>query len=118
LFFANFERSLEGFNADDLMKTVRAFLSKGIVAYQKGFERAAAEAKTSVEKRKLLEDENRRLREENEKLKQESRQLADQRAKQQDAMDALKKELELSLKCYEECRTELKDMVTQYDAQN
>jgi hypothetical protein len=69
-------------------------------------------------KRELLEDENRRLREENEKLKQESRQLVDQRAKQQDAMDALKKELELSLKCYEECRTELKDMVTQYDAQN
>jgi hypothetical protein len=33
-------------------------------------------------------------------------------------MNALKKELELSLKCYEECRGELKDMVTQYDAQN
>jgi hypothetical protein len=33
-------------------------------------------------------------------------------------MNALKKELELSLKCYEECRAELKDMVTQYDAQN
>jgi hypothetical protein len=31
-------------------------------------------------------------------------------------MNALKKELELSLKCYEECRGELKDMVTQYDA--
>jgi hypothetical protein len=30
----------------------------------------------------------------------------------------LKKELELSLKCYEECRIELKDMVTQYNAQN
>jgi hypothetical protein len=100
------------------MKTVRSYLSKGVVACQKGFERAAAEAKTSLEKQKLLEDENRRLREENEKLKQESRQLADQRTKQQDAMDALKKELELSLKCYEECRTELKDMVTQYDAQN
>jgi hypothetical protein len=72
----------------------------------------------SLEKQKLLEDENRRLKEENEKLKQESRLLADQRAKQQDVMDALKKELELSLKCYEECRTELKDMVNQYDAQN
>jgi hypothetical protein len=100
------------------MKTVRAYLSKGVVACQKGFERAAAEAKTSLEKQKLLEDENRRLKEENEKLKQESHLLADQRAKQQDAIDALKKELELSLKCYEECRTELKDMVTQYDAQN
>jgi hypothetical protein len=71
-----------------------------------------------LKSKKLLEDENRRLREENEKLKQESRQLAEQRAKQRDAMDALKKELELSLKCYEECRAELKDMVTQYDAQN
>jgi hypothetical protein len=30
----------------------------------------------------------------------------------------LKKELELCLKCYEECRAELKDMVVQYDAQN
>jgi uncharacterized protein YlxW (UPF0749 family) len=100
------------------MNPVRAYLSKGVVACQKGFERAAAEAKTSLEKQKLLEDENRRLREENEKLKQESRQLADQRTKQQDAVDALKKELELSLKCYEECRTKLKDMVTQYDAQN
>jgi hypothetical protein len=29
----------------------------------------------------------------------------------------LKQELEKSLQCYEECRTELKDMVTQYDAQ-
>jgi DNA-directed RNA polymerase subunit L len=64
-----------------------------------------------------LEDENRHLRKENEKLKQESRQLADQRAKQRDAMDALKKELESSLKCYEEFRTELNDMVTQYDVQ-
>jgi DNA-directed RNA polymerase subunit L len=32
-------------------------------------------------------------------------------------MDALKKELESSLKCYEEFRTELNDMVTQYDVQ-
>jgi hypothetical protein len=100
------------------MKTVCAYLSKGVVACQKGFERAAAETKTSLEKQNLLEGENRCLREENEKLKRESRLLADQRAKQQDAMDALKKGLELSLKCYEECRTELKDMVTQYDAQN
>jgi hypothetical protein len=100
------------------MKTVRAYLSRGIVACQKGFERATAEAKISLEKQKLLEDENRRLREENERLKQESRQLADQCTKQQDVKDALKKELELCLKCYEECRAELKDMVAQYDAQN
>jgi hypothetical protein len=57
-FFADFEHSLEGLSADDLMKTVRAYLSKGVVACQKGFERAAAEAKTSLEKQKLLEDEN------------------------------------------------------------
>jgi hypothetical protein len=52
------------------MKTVRAYLSRGIVACQKGFERAAAEAKTSLERQKVLEDENRCLKEENEKLKQ------------------------------------------------
>jgi hypothetical protein len=100
------------------MKIVRAYLSRGIVACQKGFERAAMEARTSLDKQKFLEDENRHLKEENEKLKQESRLQAEQRAKQQEAMNALKKELELSLKCYEECRKELKDMVTQYDAQN
>jgi DNA repair exonuclease SbcCD ATPase subunit len=115
--FVDFEQSLEGLSAEDLMKTMRAFLSKGIITCQKGFERAAAEAKTSLEEKRLLEDESRRLREENEKLKQESRQLADQRAKLRDAMDALKKELESCLICYEECRTKLKDMVTQYDAQ-
>jgi hypothetical protein len=100
------------------MKIVRAYLSRGIVACQKGFERATAESKTSLERLKLLEDENRRLKEENEKLKQESRLQADQRVKQQEAMDALKKELELSVQCYEGCRAELKDMVTQYNAQN
>jgi hypothetical protein len=42
---------------------------KGVVTCQKGFERAAAEAKTSLEEKRLSEDENRRLREENEKLK-------------------------------------------------
>jgi hypothetical protein len=51
------------------MKTVRAYLSRGVVACQKGFKRAAVEAKTSHEKQKLLEDENRRLKEENERLK-------------------------------------------------
>jgi hypothetical protein len=76
------------------------------------------DARTSLDKQKFLEDENRRLKEENEKLKQESRLQADQCTKQQEAMNALNKELELSLKCYEECRKELKDMVTQYDAQN
>jgi hypothetical protein len=75
--FADFEQSLEGLSAEDLMKTMRSFLSKGAVACQKGFERAAVEAKTSLEEKRLLEDENQRLREENEKLKRESRQLAD-----------------------------------------
>jgi Ser-tRNA(Ala) deacylase AlaX len=116
--FADFERTLEDLGADDLMKIVRAYLSRGIVACQKGFEKATAEAKTSLDKQKLLEDENQRLKEENEKLKRDARVQANQRVKQQEALDALKKELELSLKCYEECRQELKDMVTQYDAQN
>jgi hypothetical protein len=49
------------------MKTVRTYLSRGIVACQKGFERAVAEARTSLEKQKLLEDKNRRLKEENER---------------------------------------------------
>jgi hypothetical protein len=115
--FSDFYQSLEGLSVEELMKTMRSFLSKGVAACQRGFEKAVEEAKTSLEERKLLEDENRRLREENEKLKQQSRHLADQSSKQRDVMDALKKELESCLKCYEECRTELKDMVTQYDAQ-
>jgi NAD-dependent DNA ligase len=43
--------------------------------------------------------------------------LTDQCTKQTTSIDALKQELEKSLQCYEECGTELKDMVTQYDAQ-
>jgi hypothetical protein len=54
--FAGFEHSLEGSSVVDLMKTMRTFLSKGVVACQKGFERAAAEAKTSLEEKRLLED--------------------------------------------------------------
>jgi Sec-independent protein translocase protein TatA len=73
------------------MKIVRAYLSRGIVACWKGFERAAAEARTSLDKQKFLEDENRRLKEENEKLKQESRLQVDQRSKQQEAMNALRR---------------------------
>jgi hypothetical protein len=117
-YFADFEQTLEDLSADDLMKVVRAYLSRGIVACQKGFERAASEAKASVDKQKMLEDENRRLREENEKLRRDADGWASQRVKHQEALDALKRELELSVKCYEECRQELKDMVTQYDAQN
>jgi hypothetical protein len=40
------------------MKIVRAYLSRGIVACQKGFERAAAKARTSLDKQKFLKDEN------------------------------------------------------------
>jgi chromosome segregation ATPase len=64
------------------------------------------------------------LREENEKLKNQSRQLASQVqtltgqcTNQKMMMDALKQELETSVKCYEECRVELHDLVIQYDAQ-
>jgi hypothetical protein len=116
--FADFERTLEDLSADDLMKVVRAYLSRGIVACQKGFEKAASEAKASVDKQKMLEDENRRLKEENERLRRNASEWTNQHAKQQEALDALKRELELSVKCYEECRQELKDMVVQYDAQN
>jgi chromosome segregation ATPase len=115
---ADFERTLEDLSAEDLMKVVRAYLSRGIVACQKGFEKTASEAKASVHKQKMLEDENRRLKEENERLRRDASDRANQRAKQQEALDALKRELELSVKCYEECRQELKDMVVQYDAQN
>jgi ribosomal protein L16 Arg81 hydroxylase len=50
-------------------------------------------------------------------LKEQSHQLKDQGMKKQTTIDALKQELEKSLRCYEECHTEFKDMVTQYDAQ-
>jgi hypothetical protein len=49
--FADFERTLEDLGADDLMKIVRAYLSRGIVACQKGFEKATSEAKTSLDKK-------------------------------------------------------------------
>jgi hypothetical protein len=115
---ADFERTLEDLGTDVLMKVVRAYLSRGIVACQKGFEKATSEAKASLDKQKMLEEENRRLKEENERLKRDANEQANHRAKQQEALDALKRELELSVKCYEECRQELKDMVVQYDAQN
>jgi hypothetical protein len=56
--------TLEDLNSDDLMKIVRAYLSRGIVACQKVFERATAEARTSLDRQKFLEDENQRLKEE------------------------------------------------------
>jgi hypothetical protein len=47
---ADFERTLEDLGADDLMKVVRAYLSRGIVACQKGFEKATSESKASLDK--------------------------------------------------------------------
>jgi polyhydroxyalkanoate synthesis regulator protein len=88
--FSDFIRSLADLNTDELMKMMQSFLSKGVVTFQKGFERVADEAKASLEEKKLLADKNRRLREENEKLKNQSRQLKDQSAKQQTAINALK----------------------------
>jgi peptidoglycan hydrolase CwlO-like protein len=103
---------------------MQSFLLKGVVACQKGFEGVTNEGKAYLEETKLLEEENHKLREENEKLKCQSCQLStqvqsltDQSTKQQAAIDALKRGLEKSLLCYEECRIELKDMGTQYDAQ-
>jgi phage shock protein A len=91
--FSDFVQSLEGLNAEELMKTMRSFLSKGILACQKGFERVADEAKASLEEKKLLENENHRLRDENERLREQSRQLKDQSTKQKTDVDALKQEL-------------------------
>jgi 3-phosphoglycerate kinase len=72
---------LKGLNAEELMKLMCSFLSKGVAVCQRGFERVADEAKASLEERKLLESENRRLCEENEKLKEQYRQLKDQSTK-------------------------------------
>jgi hypothetical protein len=45
----------------------------------------------------MLEEENRRLKDENERLKRDASEQANHRAKQQEALDALKRELELSV---------------------
>jgi Sec-independent protein translocase protein TatA len=90
---ADFERTLEDLGADDLMKVVRAYLSRGIVACQKGFEKATSEAKASLDKQKMLEEENRRLKDENERLKRDASEQANHHAKQQEALNALKREL-------------------------
>jgi hypothetical protein len=46
---------------------MQSFLSKGIAACQKGFERVASEAKASLEEKSLLEEENCKRCEENKK---------------------------------------------------
>jgi chromosome segregation ATPase len=119
---ADFLNSLEGHDGNQLLKTMHSFLSKGIIASRKGFEQITNEAKISRDE-KVLEEENCKLREENERLKDHSKQLAsqvqnltEQCSNQNTAMDALKQELEKSMHCYEECRVELRDAVTQNDA--
>jgi hypothetical protein len=56
--FADFERTLEDLSADNLMKVVRAYLSRSVVACQKGFEKTASEAKAFFDKQRILEDES------------------------------------------------------------
>jgi hypothetical protein len=73
--FSDFIQSLESLKGDELLHMMQSFLSKGIAACHKGFERVANEAKASLEEKKLLEGENRKLREENKRLKNQSRQL-------------------------------------------
>jgi hypothetical protein len=67
--FSDFVQSLENLKADELLQMMQSFLSKGVAACQKGFERVTNEAKASIEEKKLLEDENRKLRKENERLR-------------------------------------------------
>jgi hypothetical protein len=57
---------------------MQTFLSNGVTACEKGFERIANDAKASLVDKKLLEEENCKLREENEKLKNQSRELSGQ----------------------------------------
>jgi predicted nuclease with TOPRIM domain len=117
-------RSLGGLNDNQLLRMMQSLLSKGVTTSREGLEPLEIEMKTSRDEKAALEEENRKLHEENERMKIQSRELTGQVktltgqcSKQKTAMDTLKQELEISLKCYAECRPELKDMVTQYDAQ-
>jgi hypothetical protein len=67
--FSDFVQSLESLTGDELLQMMQSFLSKGVAACHKVFERVANEAKASLEEKKLLEEENCKLREENERLK-------------------------------------------------
>jgi chromosome segregation ATPase len=115
-----FLNSLENLDGKQLLDIMQSFLSKGIVAGRKGYEKITADSR--ADNLRLLE-ENRKLREENERLKEESKHLTGQVqdllgqcSKQKTAMDALKRELEKGLQCYEQCRAELRDTVDQLDA--
>jgi hypothetical protein len=50
---ADFLQSLESLNGVELLQMMQSFLSKGIDACQKGFERVASEAKASLEEKIL-----------------------------------------------------------------
>jgi cell division protein FtsB len=75
--FADFVQSLESLKGEELLQLMQSFLSRGVAACQKGFERIASDAKASLEDKKLLQEENCKLPDENEKLKNQSRQLSD-----------------------------------------
>jgi hypothetical protein len=64
---------LEGMNGEELLQLMQTFISKRVVACQKGFKRITGDAKASLADKKLLEEENRKLRDKNEKLKNQSR---------------------------------------------
>jgi hypothetical protein len=52
---SDFDQSLENLGAEELMKVMWSFLSKGVAACQKGFEKVVEETRSSLEEKKLLE---------------------------------------------------------------
>jgi hypothetical protein len=75
--FVDFVQSLESLKGEELLQLMQSFLSKGVTACQKGFERIVSDAKASLEYKKLLEEDNRKLQDENTRLEMQSRQLSD-----------------------------------------
>jgi hypothetical protein len=59
--FADFVQSLENLKGDELLQMMQSFLSKGVAACHKGFERVTSEARASLEDKKILEEENWKL---------------------------------------------------------
>jgi hypothetical protein len=58
---------LESLKGEELLQLMQSFLSKGVAACQKGFERIASQEKASLKDKILLEEENRKLCDENER---------------------------------------------------
>jgi hypothetical protein len=58
---------LESLKGEELLQLMQSFLSKGVAACQKGFERIASQEKASLKDKILLEEENRKLSDENER---------------------------------------------------